>query len=188
MEAAADTITLLMQRFRRGDRQAAADLVELFYLQLKKIASARMRLEAGSHTWQPTALVNELYLELIKIRGLRDTALDADERSEFLKLATHLMKRLLLHHARPLRKRLSKEPLEEMASNETVSLYEIDHLLDRLNELDPQLRAVVDLRVFEGLTIPEAALQMGCSERTVARYWNFARNWLAQEMGSGPPS
>jgi RNA polymerase sigma factor (TIGR02999 family) len=188
MEAAADTVTRLMTRFRQGDRQAAANLVELFYPQLKKLAASRMRSEGGLHTWQPTALVNELYLELVKIRALQTADSDSDEKAAFLKLAAHLMRRLLIHHARPLRKRFTREEFGEELSGVVdgpAALYEIDEMLDRLGQIDPQLRTVVDLRVFEGLTVPETAVRMGCSERTVARYWNFARNWLTSEMGSG---
>ena len=62
------------------------------------------------------------------------------------------------------------------------SLYAIDNLLNRLSGIDPHLRSVVELRVFEGLTVHEVAKRMGSSERTIAWHWNFARNWLAQEL------
>ena len=61
-----DTITWLMQKFREGDRDAAERLVELCYPQLRRMAASRMQRERMEHTWQPTVLINELYLELKK--------------------------------------------------------------------------------------------------------------------------
>jgi RNA polymerase sigma factor (TIGR02999 family) len=186
MAQACDTLATLMSRFRSGDHEAAAALVEAFYPQLKKLASARMRSEAPGHTWQPTALINELYLELVKIRALRAAGPDEEERASFLNLSAHLMRRLLLQHARPLRKRFSREELSEdpaCASHE--SLAEIDDLLNRLGDVDPELRAVVEMRVFEGLTVAEVAKRTGLSERKIARCWAFARDWLATELSPG---
>jgi RNA polymerase sigma factor (TIGR02999 family) len=186
--AGPDSVAQLMGRFRQGDREAAGHLVELFYPQLKQIAATKMRRESAPHTWQPTVLINELYLELVKIRALK--AADSDEESEktaFLNLSAHLMRRLLIHHARPLAKRVAREEFEEGLLNcidGAESLHQIDNALDRLAEMDPNLRTVVELRVFEGLTGDETAERMACSPRSVARYWTFARNWLAQEFGA----
>jgi hypothetical protein len=105
-----DSIAQLMMRFRKGDSVAAAQLVEALYPQLKRIAASRMRSERSDHSLQPTALVNELYLELIKIRSLRDADSDTvGEKAAFLRLSAHLMRRLLIHHARPLSKRVDFE-------------------------------------------------------------------------------
>ena len=66
MGSPAKSVVGLMKRFQGGDRDAAGELFELFYPRLKQIAAGQMRLERSSHTLQPTALVNELYLELVK--------------------------------------------------------------------------------------------------------------------------
>src|SRR5215831_16952490 len=101
-----DTVARLMASFRNGDHDAAGRLVELFYPELRRIAAARMRAEPPGHTLQPTALVHQLYLELVKIKALRAASSGgADEKAAFLGLAAFLMKRLLIHHARPLSKR-----------------------------------------------------------------------------------
>ena len=60
-----------------------------------------------------------------------------------------------------------------------------DDLLNRLGEIDPQLRSVVEMRVFEGLTVAEVSQRTGSSERSVARCWAFARDWLATELSPG---
>jgi RNA polymerase sigma factor (TIGR02999 family) len=186
MNAGPDVVTQLMRRFRNGDRDAAGDLVEMFYPQLRRIASLRMGRETPGHTWQTTALVNELYLELVRIRALRSGDPDDEaEREAFLKLSSHLMRRLLIHHVRPLAKRMTRAEMPDNlldAAPGQQSLQELDDVLDRLAQVNPKLRTVVELRVFEGLTGQEIASRMDCSAMSVARYWNFARTWLAKEV------
>ena len=97
-------IASLMTRFRSGDRQAVGELVDSLYPELRRIAAFRMYRESQEHTWTPTVLVNELYLELVKIRALRPADIGEDEREAFLRLSGFLMRRLLIHHARPLSK------------------------------------------------------------------------------------
>jgi len=185
-----DTVARLMASFRNGDHEAAGRLVELFYPELRRIAAARMRAERPNHTLQPTAVVHQLYLELVKVKALRPASSDgADEKAAFLGLAAFLMKRLLIHHARPLSRRAEKVELPDLPGLHTLSeqsLLEIDDVLNRLAAINPALRQVVELRVFEGLTREEIAREMGCGTATVSRHWNFARNWL-QETFAGMP-
>lgn len=179
-------IRALMSRFRSGDRTAADALVAHFYPELRRIAAARMRMERQEHTWTPTVLVNELYLELVKIRALRAAHEDSGEREAFLKLAGHIMRRLLIHHSRPLYRKAQKVDVNDAdlgAQGGPQPLSEVEDLLERLQKLDPKLRTVVELRVFEGKTADETAAAMACSPRTVHKYWSFARRWLASELG-----
>ena len=182
------TIRQLMIDLRSGKPDAADRLIELFYPELRRMAAARMRRERPDHTWQPTVLVNELYLELARVSGLPPGGLDAEsEKAAFLGLAGFLMKRLLIHHARPLYRRADKtavsEHLEDPGSG-TQSLQDIEDLLDRLARIDPLLRQIVEMKVFEGLSREEMAARLGCSLRTVARHWEFARHWLHDAMSA----
>src|SRR4249920_1727975 len=141
-----ETVARLMASFRSGDHDAAGRLVELFYPELRRIAAARMRAERVDHTLQPTAVVHQLYLELVKIKALRPASSDgADEKAAFLGLAAYLMKRLLIHHARPLSKRAEKTELPDLSGPDaaTHSLVEIDDVLNRLGAINPALRRVV---------------------------------------------
>jgi RNA polymerase sigma factor (TIGR02999 family) len=181
-----DTISRLMASFRSGDHEAAGRLVEIFYPELRRIAAARMRAERSDHTLQPTAVVHQLYLELVKVKALRPAGSDGeDERAAFLSLAAFLMKRLLIHHARPLSRRAEKVEVPDLQGSQSSaehSLLEIDDVLNRLAGINPALRRVVELRVFEGLTREEIAREMGCGTATVARHWSFARNWLQEAL------
>ncbi len=93
-----------MAAFRQGDKQAANELVEIFYPELHRLANSRMKRERAGHSWQATLLVNELYLELVKIKALpaREETGGGSEKAAFFGLAAMLMKRLLIHHSRPL--------------------------------------------------------------------------------------
>lgn len=184
---APNTLALLMADFRKGDKAAANRLVELLYPELRKLAAAKMRGERREHTWQPTLLVNELYLALVKIKALGDAG-DADqEKAAFLGLAGRIMKRLLIDHSRPLYRRAEKVQLLQMPdqfSPGVENVQFVDQVLSRLGAINPILRSVVEMRVFEGLNGDEIAQQLGCSPRTVANHWTFARRWLEKELAA----
>jgi len=179
-----------MARFRNGDYEAAGRLVELFYPELRRIAAAPMRAERPDHTLQPTAVVHQLYLELVKVKALRRAGSGgADEKAAFLGLAAYLMTQLLIHHARPLSRRAKRAELLDLPgphSSTEHSLLEIDDVLHRLAAINPALRRVVELKVFEGLTREEIAREMRCGTATVARHWSFARNWLEETLAGRP--
>lgn len=177
-----------MAELRAGSTEAAGKLVELFYPELRRLASARMHRESLNHTWQPTVLVNELYLELTRIKALPPgSPSEEKERDAFFGLAAFLMKRLLARHARPLSKRVTRAEIDEVlgvAGSGEQALREIEDLLTQLGEIDPILRLVVEMKAFEGLSREEMAQRLNCSVRTVARHWEFAQRWLQQAIGS----
>jgi RNA polymerase sigma factor (TIGR02999 family) len=183
-----DSVKRLMAGLRSGNPEAAGKLVELFYPELRRLAVARMLGERANHTWQPTVLVNELYLELTRIKALPPgSPRDEEEKNAFFGLAAFLMKRLLVHHARPLSKRVTKIEIGEafgVAVSGEESLHQIEDLLGRLGAIDPTLRAVVEMKAFEGLSREEIADRLGCSVRTVARHWDFAQHWLQQALSA----
>jgi len=177
-------IAELMKSLRSGNKEAAGQLVTVFYPELRRMAARRMRSERTPHTWQPTALVNELYLELAKITVLKADDARSD-RDAFLGLAAYIMRRLLIHHARPLARHVDQVEISGDLGFESAGpaqLAEIEHLLTRLADIDSQLRTIVEMRVFDGLSIADIASQLNCSARTVDRRWSFARKWLERQL------
>lgn len=186
------SVESLIGRMGNGDKNAAGQLVQFLYPELKRIAVARMSRERTDHTWQPTALINELYVELVKSHELRLIASGGrDEKDAFMGFASHVMARLLVRHARRLYRRVTKVSIESAAgaaivepSEGSESLHGVNELLCKLEALNPRLRAIVELRVFEGLSGDEIASRLGCSRRTVIRDWNFAKQLISSELSS----
>jgi RNA polymerase sigma factor (TIGR02999 family) len=180
-----DAIMRLMSAFREGDGEAAGALADLFYPELRRLAAARMKGERSEHTLQPTALVHELYLELRKVRAFGTAGTDAEEeRAAFLRLAGHMMKRMLAHHARPLYRKAQRITAEEGTLPPVMDaqgLQDVEDALSRLAKIDPRLRAVVEMKVFEGLTNDEAASRLGCSRSMISSTWSFAQQWLREK-------
>ena len=186
MEASPEEVTRLMRNLCEGSREAAGQLIALFYPELRRLAQSQMRRERSGHTWQPTVLVNELYLELLKVRGLSgDPDRGFDDRQAFFGLAAFLMRRMLIQHARPLASRVQKVELaDDLCEGRPSSddLAHVEQLLTRLEEIDPQLRAILELRVFEGCSVQEIARVLEMPPRTVDRRWAFTRKWLSDQV------
>lgn len=185
-KAAGKPLDVLLTQFRNGNRLATDQLIDAFYPELKRIAASKMKGERTDHTWQPTALVNELYLELARVKALREPENQSD-RDAFLSFAAFLMNRLLVRHARPLASKAIKLEFEEdfrSAVSGAETMAHIDRMLDRLAAIDPKFRTVVELRVFEGLKAEEIADRLNCSRKTVDRYWTFASRWLQKELSA----
>jgi RNA polymerase sigma factor (TIGR02999 family) len=181
----------LLDDIQAGRKGAADELFQWLYPELRRLAASRMRREAAGHSWQPTLLVNELYLELLKNKALDGSNFTPDQRSAFLGLAGFLMNRLLILHSRPMREKVTEVgegAIAELAAATPTpeSLQMVEDLLSRIEAVDPQLRTVVEMRVFEGKSHDEIAALMGCSTRSVARYWSFARRWLEKELAPAP--
>ncbi len=175
-----------MAAYRAGNVQAGSELLELFYPELKMLAARHLKTERSGISWQPTLLVNELYLQLVKVKALPPAQADHhNDRGAFFALAGQIMRRLLIHHSRPLSSKAQKVPLwEELRNQPERHTIEAEHLLSRLEAIKPVLRRVVELKVFEGLTAEEIAAQLGCATVTVHRHWQFSRHWLASELST----
>jgi len=190
LDLARQEIATLMSAFRSGESGAGAQLIEIFYPELKRMAAGHMRGERKHHSWQPTLLVNELYLELVRIKALPPQEGDRyNEKGAFFALAGQIMRRLLVHHARPVANKAQKLPiLEDIRVEADTSIHEVEDILSRLAEIQPAIRTVVEMKVFEGLTAEEIGAQIGIAAVTVNRYWKFARHWLRREWGANLPA
>lgn len=178
--------TLLLERWRSGDSEARGSLIDLLEAELRAIARRLMRGERPGHTLQPTAVVGEACLRLL---GTKESP--ASSRGEFLGLAAHVMRQVLVDHARQhqARKRggdwvrvsLSHQWASEPGVDEVDAL-DLDAALSGLAELSPRQARVAELRYFGGLTITETAAALELGPTQVKREWAMARAWLKRRL------
>ncbi len=159
----------------------------LVYDELRKLARHYLQRERDDHTLQSTALVHEAYLRLAG-----HDAPHLQNRAHFFGVAAHLMRQILVDHARshqaakrggPDSFKLTLDPKLHLPQGlQAVDLIALDAALHRLSALDPQQGRIVELRFFAGLTVEDTAEVLGISPATVKRYWTTARAWLHREI------
>jgi RNA polymerase sigma factor (TIGR02999 family) len=189
--AAEREITRLLEEASAGRREALDEVLAVVYGDLKRVAARQLekhyRTDPRHLTLEPSALVNETYLKLIKQRTR------FDNRGHFFAIATTVMLRVLLDYQR------SRSRAKRGGGHVHVSLAGIADqdvhaptlpafidALERLDQLDSRLSEIVKLRLVWGLTVAEIAETLACSKRTVERDWEFARRWLETELAEAP--
>jgi RNA polymerase sigma factor (TIGR02999 family) len=182
--------TVLLQKWREGDRQAENELFALVLPHLRRLARYIMRGERKDLNLQPTELVNQIYFRLVAAKDR-----DWKNRQHFFALAAKAMRQYLIDVAR---RRPDGEfvPIDGMKeflpaeSQQLVLAMHIDRLLDKLAEKEPEWCRVVEMKYFLGLTDEEAAEVLGLKLRTMQRMWFDARQWLFAQLKSDevPPS
>ena len=168
------------------ERQSVDSLLPLVYQELRRLAASYLRRERPGQTLQPTALVNEAYLRLLKDRPDR-----WQNRAHFCAIAAHSMRQILIERARARdaskrgggRARVTLDEALVAGEDRSIDLVALDDALERLAVLDADQARLVELRFFGGLTIEETAEAMNISPATVKRHWAIARAWLARELG-----
>jgi RNA polymerase sigma factor (TIGR02999 family) len=185
-ESSADLpVSRILKRVSEGEVRAAEELLPLVYEELRRLAAVRMMSEATEHTLQPTALVHEAYLRL-----LRSEPQSWDNRRHFFSAAAEAMRRILIEHARSRDRikrggELHREPLAEIAISPSVDYSEIIAVHEVLEEFEremPDKAELVKLRYFAGLDEATAAETLGISRPTASRWWTFSRAWLFQKL------
>ena len=179
-----EPISQLLADWANHDPRAREQLVPIVYEELRRLAHHYMRGEREGHTLQTTALVNEAYLRLAGVDGLRWR-----DRAHFFAMAATLMRRVLVDYARQRGRDkrgagVSVTSLEDdaIAPQPAVDIVALDEALERLAAVDPQQGRVVELRFFAGLSVKETAEALGVSAATVKRDWATAKLWLYNEL------
>ena len=184
-------VTILLRRWQGGEEQALEELTPMVYQELRRIAGGFLRRERSDHTLQPTALLHEAYL---KLAGQNATSWK--DRAHFFGVAAHLMRMILVDHARSKAAGKRGGGLKAVTLNETLSasterpadLVALDDALRELEEFDPRKAKVIELRYFGGLTIEEAAEVLGISTSTLVRDQRLAEAWIQRQMMSLDPN
>ena len=177
--------TVLLTAVRRGNPEAAGELLELVYQELRQLATRKMAQEPPGQTLQPTALVHEAWLRLV---GSENSIFE--NRAHFFSAAAEAMRRILIDRARRRRtrrhgggyERVDLDKCDLAAPQADDELLAVHEALDKLAKEKPVQAEVVKLRYFGGRTNEEVAQILGISVTTVKNYWAFARAWLLQEI------
>ena len=186
IDSPAPDITGLLQSWSCGQPSAAERLMPAIYNELHRQAARAMRRENNVHTLQATALVNEAYMRLVDQR-----AIEWRSRAHFFGIASQLMRRILVDHARAhlaekrgggMRQLTLDSADNAVQPDDGVEIIDLHEALERLAAFDPDQARIVELRYFGGFNIDETADALGVSPATVKREWVIARAWLRREL------
>ena len=181
-------ITLLLKQWSSGDQQALDRLVPLVYPELRAIAARYMTRERPGHTLQPTALVNEAYLRLV-----RQPEKEWHDRAHFFAVAARIVRGVLVDYARARRTAKRSGDRLEVTMPEPVrsrmpagvDLLDLDAALEALQKIDIEQSRIVELRFFGGLSMEEVAQALGTSTSTAKREWTIAKTWIRRHIQGG---
>ena len=184
-------ITALLQQIRQGDVAGESELIPLIYKQLRAIARNQMGRERPDHSLQPTILVHEAFMQLVG-----NSQIDWSNRSHFFALASRVMRRILVDHARAAhaqkrpgaRQKVELESALVFVEAQHADFLALDEALDRLAAWDPRQCQVVEMHFFGGLSFAEIAEVLSISDRTANRDWAMARAWLYRELSKAAPN
>lgn len=183
-------VTVLLQQIGNGDSHAVDRLIPLVLRELRTLARLQLRNERSDHTLQPTALVNEAYIRLVS-----DRARDWQSRAHFIGVSASVMRRILVDHARRRqalrrgglsRSAVDMEHCVALSDQQAEEVLTLNMALDRLEEMSPRQRRVVELRYFGGLSAEETAEVLNVSAITVKRDWLVAKAWLKGQLRQQP--
>jgi RNA polymerase sigma factor (TIGR02999 family) len=173
-----EELVRLLRSSRAGSESAGRVLFERFYRELRAMAQQQLARERRGHTLAPTSLVHEAFVRL------HGTALAADDREEFLRLAATVMRNILVDSARRrhLRDRVQASAAIDARPPSNDPILRLEAAMQRLLAIDAQLWRVVELRFLVGLGVEETARELGCATATVKRAWRTARAFLQREI------
>lgn len=177
-------ITQMLRRWRDGDNDAYARLLETLYDDVRIIAGRAFAREGAGHTLQATAVANEALLRI------GDADITWQDRSHFLAVVATATRRILVDHARArAREKRGGEALQVTFATEhsgteatTTGVIELHEALEALGEQDARKARILELHYFSGLTYAEISEVVGISEATVHREIRFSKAWLKTHL------
>jgi RNA polymerase sigma factor (TIGR02999 family) len=180
-------LTVILQRVKHGDESAQAELFAVALDELHDAASALMHQERSTHTLQPSALINEAAIRLIRANALESMP----DRAYFFGSMIRAMRHVLIDHARSkkARRRQGSQPavsldyaIDVMERQAGVDLVALDDALQELTNQRDRTGQIVELRFFGGMSHQEIADQLNLSLATINREWRYARAWLRDRL------
>jgi RNA polymerase sigma factor (TIGR02999 family) len=177
-------VTSLLTQWKSGDPAALQELIPIVYDELHRLARRQLRSERSDHTLQSTALVNEAYLRLVG----QDSG-QINSRTHFLGVASHVMRQILVDHARSRRaakrdggNRVELNENDHPLQEANIDIIALDDALTELANFDPDLCRIVEMRYLGGLSVDATAEAMGVSPASIKREWTAAKAWLSRKL------
>jgi RNA polymerase sigma factor (sigma-70 family) len=201
-------LATLAERYASGDETVLAEITPEVYQELKRVARNHLRHERAGHTLQATGVVNEAFMRMCEAPGFL-----GQSRAHFFRLASRVMRNLLVDHARSRNAEKHGGGIEFESLDQTAMDYHerctqhlfgprpgaetqidverdflrLDAAMQKLRHLNSRQAEVVDLRFFGGLSVEETARTLAISPATVKRDWLVARAFLQQAMAPDVP-
>jgi RNA polymerase sigma factor (TIGR02999 family) len=183
-------ITEHLHAWSGGDPAALEELMVLVYTDLREMSRRALMGERESHTLNPTAIVNEVYMRLAHMKRV-----SLENRRPFFTLAAKLMRHVLVDHVRAARahkrggwqERVDLELIDIVDARNTVDVLDLDDALSKLQVRDPFLVQIIELRFFSGLNEEDTAQALGVSRSKVQREWRVGKRLLAELLGEPKP-
>ena len=178
-------LTAMLVQARSGDARAADVLLEAVYGRLRAMAEEKLKAERSGHTLQATALVHEAYLKLVD-----QSRAEVHCRSHFCALAAHAMRRILVDHARGKKREkrgghyqgVTLDDAHALSERRQIDFLELNDAIEKIRRVDGRQADLVEIRLFGGLTMDEAARMLDMPKRTAEREWKMAIATLRREL------
>ena len=177
-QAIEDDITLLLKAWRGGSSAARDKLFEKLYNELRLVSAALLRNE-GRVSLSTGDLVNDAAVRLIGLENI-----DWQNKAHFMALASRMMRRVLVDHARKKDANKRQHHKVTLVTNlngnqtENINIQKLEHALVRLQAIDPVRAEIVEMRYYGGLSLEEIGVVVGMSASTIKRNWRASRAWL----------
>jgi len=188
-DSSGEGLTELLVRAQGGDKEAVSEIAARVHGHLYRLAAQFFDGEPTGHTLQPTALINEAWIDLIgKDGGLR--ADNIANRGQFYALAATAMRHILVDYARARRAdrrggdrdRVMLNDHHGSPQRQPVDVLSLHEALGELERERPRAAKVIELRYFGGATIPDTAAALQISEESVKNDSRYAKSWLKRRM------
>jgi RNA polymerase sigma factor (TIGR02999 family) len=179
-------VTQLLVDWQGGDELALNKLMPIVYRELRKVAARYLRDERSAHTLEPTELIHESYLRMVK-----QSMPQWQNRAHFYGVAARLMRQILVDHAREKgsakrggeQTRVAIDQATPSALWDAERVLIIDAALNKLSELDERKSRALEMRVFGGMKLSDIAVALDVSEPTIKRDMRMVKAWLRVEIG-----
>jgi RNA polymerase sigma factor (TIGR02999 family) len=163
--------------------------MDVVYDDFRRLAHDYLSRRPSTQSLQPTAVVHEAYLKLVK-----QDASDWRSRSHFFAVGATAMRQIICDHARRRaaakrgggRVRIDLDQTLVLSAGRDEDVLALEEALEDLAKISEHRAKIVELRFYGGLTLDEVVEVTGTPRRTLQRQWEATRMWLRRRLAEGP--